>query len=265
MTSLPPIITLTTDFGADSPYVAQMKAVILSLSPAARIVDVTHSVPPQDIRQGAWTLEETAPYWPAGTIHVCVVDPGVGTERRLVYAEIGSGIYLAPDNGLLSRLACKHAPSTIIALENREFRLPVVSNTFHGRDILAPAAAHLSLGLDPYRLGPTLDRLVEIPWAEVSVMPGKIKGTVRSIDSFGNLITDIAADKLADVPTDPERVRIKCDEHETQGLFKTYADQPQMTLVAVIGSSGYLELAIVGDSAAIMLGVRAGAPISVEW
>jgi len=96
-------------------------------------------------------------------------------------------------------------------------------------------------------------------------MPGKIKGEVRSIDSFGNLITDVPADKLADVPTDPDRVRIKCDEHETQGLFKTYADQPQMTLVAVIGSSGYLELAIVGDSAAMMLGVRAGAPVSVEW
>lgn len=265
MTASASLITLTTDFGADSPYVAQMKAVILSLNPTAQIVDVTHSVPPQDIRRGAWTLEEAGPFWPAGTIHVCVVDPGVGTSRRLVYAEIGSGRYLAPDNGLLSRLARKHGVSTIIALERRQFMRPDVSNTFHGRDILAPVAAHLSLGLDPHRLGPTIDRLVEFPWAEVSVMPGKIKGEVRSIDSFGNLITDIEAAKLADVPTDPDRVRIKCDEHETQGLFKTYADQPQMTLVAVIGSSGYLELAIVGDSAAIMLGVRAGAPISVEW
>ncbi|MCE9604009.1 MAG: SAM-dependent chlorinase/fluorinase [Planctomycetia bacterium] len=265
MTPLPPVITLTTDFGADSPYVAQMKGVILSLNPAARIVDVTHSVPPQDIRQGAWTLAEVAPFWPPGTIHIAVVDPGVGTDRELVCAAIGEAWYLAPDNGLLSRLAMARPPSTIIALESRQFRLSPVSNTFHGRDILAPAAAHLSLGLDPHRLGPTLDRLMEIPWAEVSFMPGKIKGTVRSIDSFGNLITDVAADKLTDVPTEPDRVRIRCDEHETQGLFKTYADQPPMTLVAVIGSSGYLELAIVGDSAAIMLGVRAGAPISVEW
>ena len=96
-------------------------------------------------------------------------------------------------------------------------------------------------------------------------MAGKIQGTIRSIDSFGNLVTDIAADKLADVPTDPEQVRVRCDEHETQGLFKTYGDQPPMTLVAIIGSSGYLELAIVGDSAAMMLGVRAGAPVAVEW
>jgi S-adenosylmethionine hydrolase len=259
------LITLTTDFGADSPYVAAMKGVILSHNPAARIVDVTHSVPPQDVRQGAWVLEEAAPWWPAGTIHVCVVDPGVGTSRKMVCAVISDRLYLAPDNGLLSRLARRHKPTTIVALESRQYWLPTVSNTFHGRDILAPVAARLSLGLDPRELGPPLQELVDIAWSEVSVMPGKIKGTVRSIDSFGNLVTDIPADKLADVPTDPEKVRVQCDEHETQGLFKTYGDQPQMTLVAIIGSSGYLELAIVGDSAAMMLGVRAGTPVAVVW
>lgn len=259
------LITLTTDFGGDSYYVGVMKGVILSLNPAARVVDVTHAIPPQDIRAAAWTLEEVAPYWPKGTIHVVVVDPGVGTERGLVCAAIGDAWYLAPDNGVLSRLAMRSEPTTIVALSAPEYRLPQVSHTFHGRDILAPAAAHLSLGLDPRRLGPEVDRLVEFPWPEVSVMAGKIQGTIRSIDSFGNLVTDIAAEKLADVPTDPEKVRVRCDEHETQGLFKTYGDQPPMTLVAIIGSSGYLELAIVGDSAAMMLGVRAGTPVAVEW
>lgn len=264
-TPLTPLITLTTDFGRDSPYVAAMKGVILSHHPGARIVDVTHSIPPQDIRNAAWVLEEVAPHWPDGTIHVVVVDPGVGTARKMIYAAWKSACYLAPDNGVLSRLARRSPPTTIVALESRQYWLPTVSNTFHGRDILAPVAARLSLGLDPRALGPPLAKLVEIPWSEVSVMPGKIQGTVRSIDSFGNLVTDIAADKLADVPTDPEQVRVRCDEHETQGLFRTYGDQPQMTLVAIIGSSGYLELAIVGDSAQMMLGVRTGTPVSVIW
>ena len=124
----------------------------------------------------------------------------------------------APDNGVLSRLARRTAPTTIVALENREFWLPHVSNTFHGRDILAPVAARLSLGLDPRSMGPRLERLVEFAWTEVSVMPGRVEGTVRSIDSFGNLVTNIPADKLADAPSDGQ-VAHKCDEHETQGIF----------------------------------------------
>lgn len=262
---LPPLITLLTDFGADSPYVAAMKGVILSVNPHARVVDVTHSVPHQDVRRGAWTWEETAPWFPPGTIHVGVVDPGVGTSRRLVCAVIDGSPFLAPDNGLLDRLARRRAPATIVELSNREFWLPHVSNTFHGRDVLAPTAAHLSRGVDVAQLGPPVERLIELHWPEVLVMPGKIQGTVRSIDSFGNLITDVAADKLADVPTDPERVRIRCDEHETQGLFKTYGEQPPMTLVALVGSSGYLEMAIVNENASMMLGIRTGTPVTVEW
>jgi S-adenosylmethionine hydrolase len=261
----PPLITLLTDFGADSPYVAAMKGVIASLNPAARILDVTHSIPPQDIRTGAWTWEETLPYFPPGAIHVGVVDPGVGTARKMVCAVLGGSTYLAPDNGLLSRLARRFPPSTIVALTEPEYWLPRVSNTFHGRDMLAPVAARLSLGLDVAKLGPPVERLIELSWPEVVVMPGKIQGTIRSIDSFGNLISDVPAEKLADVPTDPERVRIRCDEHETQGLFRTYGDQPPMTLLAIIGSSGYLELAIVEENASIMLGIRPGTKVTVEW
>jgi S-adenosylmethionine hydrolase len=260
-----PLITLLTDFGADSPYVAAMKGVIATIHPAARVVDITHSIPHQNVRAGAWTWEETTPHFPRGTIHVGVVDPGVGTSRRLICAAIDGSLFLAPDNGLVGRLAMRSPPSTIVALTATEYWLPHVSNTFHGRDILAPTAARLSLGLDVARLGPPVERIVELSWPEVLVMPGKIQGTVRSIDSFGNLITDIAAEKLADVPTDPERVRIRCDEHETQGLFRTYGDQPPMTLLALIGSSGYLELAIVQENASMMLGIRTGTPVTVEW
>jgi len=261
----PPIITLLTDFGVDSPYVASMKGVILSIEPAARIVDLTHSIPPQDVRTAAWVWDEATRFFPPGSIHVGVVDPGVGTSRQLVCARIGESIFLAPDNGLLSRLALRAVPSTIVALTEPEHWLATVSHTFHGRDILAPVAARLSRGLAVERLGPSVERLMELSWPEVIVMPGKIQGTVRSIDSFGNLITDVPSDKLVDVPTDPERVRIRCDEHETQGLFKTYGEQPPMTLVAIVGSDGFLELAIVDENASLMLGIRPGTPITVEW
>ena len=144
-----PIITLTTDFGTGSPYVAAMKGVILSINPAATIVDISHAVPAQDIARGALVLEDTTPWFPADTIHVAVVDPGVGTERAILYARIGPQQYIAPDNGLLSRLMARTPPSLVLRLTEREYWLPEVSHTFHGRDIMAPVAARLSLGLDP--------------------------------------------------------------------------------------------------------------------
>lgn len=257
-------ITLTTDFGSDSPYVAAMKGVILSLDPAARLVDLTHAVPPQDVRAGALVLADVCRWFPPDTIHVAVVDPGVGTARALIYARIGAQQFLAPDNGLVSRLALRERPSTIIALTNRAYWLPQVSATFHGRDILAPVAAHLSLGVAPERLGQPLSSLVTLHWEEPRVTAGKIEGQVQAIDSFGNLITDITAQMLAGVPSGAETV-VACDDHETLGLYRTYADQPAMTFIALVGSSGHLELAIVGESAAAMLGVRIGAPVTVRW
>jgi S-adenosylmethionine hydrolase len=258
------LITLTTDFGVSSPYVAAMKGVILSINPAAKIVDLTHAIPPQDVRSGALTLVNTAPWFPPNTLHLAVVDPGVGTARELIYVQIGEQRYLGPDNGLFSRLAQLTPPTTIIAITQSRFWLPKVSNTFHGRDILAPVAARLSMGLAPEQLGPPRDSLVMLPWAEVVVADRKITGSIQSIDSFGNLITDISEDALASAPRGEETV-IECDEHETHGIFSTYGDQPEMTLIALVGSSGHLELAIVGDSAAIMLGVKVGTPVVVRW
>lgn len=258
------IIALTTDFGMGSHYVAAMKGVILSLNPRATLVDITHGVPPQDVRQGAWILADVAEYLPPGSIHVAVVDPGVGSRRKIVYAEIDQRGYVAPDNGLLSRLALRTPPTKIVAIQEPAYWLRRVSATFHGRDIMAPVAARLSLGLQPDCLGPPQDSLMQLDWSEVIVLPGRIEGTVRLVDSFGNLITDIPADALAGVPTD-ESVKVACDAHQTVGIFCTYADQPEMTLVALVGSSGYLELAIVGDSAAAMLGVGTGARVTITW
>jgi S-adenosyl-L-methionine hydrolase (adenosine-forming) len=188
----------------------------------------------------------------------------VGTARKIIFAEIGNQRFIAPDNGLLSRLALGCPPSTIIHITEREFWLPSVSATFHGRDIMAPVAARVGLGLDPARLGSVQDDLERLEWTEARVAGKRIEGTVQSIDSFGNLITDIAADALTNVPRG-EEVGIVCDEHETRGIFNTYGDQPEMTLIALVGSSGKLELAIVGDSAALMLGITIGTPITISW
>ncbi len=258
------VVTLTTDFGVGSPYVAAMKGVILSINPAATIVDITHDVPAQDIRRAAVVLDDAADWFPDGTVHVAVIDPGVGTERPIVYARIGSQRYVAPDNGVLGRLAERIPPSEVIRLENRAYWLPEVSNTFHGRDIMAPVAAHLSLGAEPAALGSAAEKVVRLSWPKVVFRPDRIDGAVLHIDSFGNLITNITSDMLANRPTD-ERACVVCNIYETWGIFHTYADKPSGMLVALIGSSGRLELAVVGDNAATRLGIRIGEPVVVAW
>jgi S-adenosyl-L-methionine hydrolase (adenosine-forming) len=262
--SHPPIITLTTDFGAGSRYVGTMKGVIYSIAPEVRLVDLTHTIAPQDVRGGAIALAEMAPWFPPETIHVAVVDPGVGSERAIVYARIGMQQFVAPDNGLLSRLAEREKPSKIVRIVEPRFWLPVVSATFNGRDIMAPVAARLSLGLSPDELGPMTTELAELTWSEAQRMANHIDGEVIEVDSFGNLITNITRDQLKGVPTD-ESVTVTCDDHVTQGIFSTYSDQPALTLVALIGSGDRLELAIVDESAAVMLGVKVGATVRVSW
>jgi len=258
------IITLTTDFSTGSPYVAAMKGVILSINPTVTLVDITHEVRPQDIRHGALVLGDVAHRFPPETIHLAVVDPGVGTERAIVYARIGRQQYIAPDNGLLWPASRRTPPSKLIRVAESEYWLQPVSATFHGRDIMAPVAARLSLGLQPERLGPPHQRLVELDWPEPEVTPGKIAGEVLDVDSFGNLITNITAEMLAGVPTQSQ-IRVTCDRHEVQGIASTYADQPPSELIALVGSSGRLELAVVGGSAAAALRVVVGAPVTVVW
>ncbi len=258
------IITLTTDFGTGSPYVAAMKGAILSTNPDVTLVDVTHDVPAQDVRHAAMVLDSVCPRFPRNSIHVAVVDPGVGTERAIVYARIEGRHYVAPDNGLLSRLTERHRPEQVIRLAEPEFWLPEVSNTFHGRDIMAPVAAHLARGLPPERLGPPQNDLVAIQWLRVHRGDRRIEGAVEQIDSYGNLITNVTVEMLEGRPTD-ERVCIICNIYETFGIYRTYAEHPPGTLVAIIGSTGQLELAVVGDNAASRLGIEIGMPVIVAW
>lgn len=259
-----PIITFTTDFGTGSRYVGAMKGVCLTINPDATLVDLTHSVPPQDVAAGALALAATTPWFPEGTIHVVVVDPGVGSDRPVIYAELGSQRYVLPDNGLLTSLASLHTPRKIVAIKNPAYWLPEVSATFHGRDIMAPVAARLSLGLEANLLGEVTADFVRLPTAKAVRVGQRIDGEVIEVDSFGNLITNITAEMLEGVPTGEGTV-IACGGHTTYGVFKTYSEQPAMTLVALVGSTGKLELAIVDDNAAAMLGVAVGTPVQLQW
>jgi len=258
------IITLTTDFGTGSPYVAAIKGVILSINPQVTLVDVTHEVRPQDVRHGALILDDVADRFPADAIHVAVVDPGVGTDRKILVAEIGGRHYVAPDNGLLSRLARRTPPSDVRELTEPRYWLDSVSATFHGRDVMAPVAAHLSLGLDPEKLGPPLAKLVMLDWPQPIVSSGRIEGEVLDVDSFGNLITNIDAELLAPLPAG-RPVRVRLGEHEVEGISSTYGDGPEGALIALVGSTGRLELALVAGSAAATLGARIGDRVIVRW
>jgi hypothetical protein len=241
-----------------------MKGVILSVNSAATIVDISHAVPAQDITRGALVLEDTTPWFPADTIHVAVVDPGVGTGRSILYARIGLQQYIAPDNGLLSRLMARTKASMVLRLTEAEYWLPKVSYTFHGRDIMAPVAAHLSRGLDPRKLGPAAGQLDLLDLPLPQVVDERIRGEVILIDSFGNLVTNISYDLLAGKPND-NRACVVCGIYETFGIYHTYGEQAPGMLVALIGSAGRLELAISGDNAAARMGVSVGTPVVVAW
>jgi len=267
---MPSILTLTTDFGTGSPYVAAMKGVVLSIHPAAQLIDLSHAIRPQQVRQAALLLAETTSLFPAGTLHVVVVDPGVGTARAIIYAEIGGQRYLCPDNGLLSlvlqrdRLAKSGTPTMIRRVTSEKYFRHPVSPTFHGRDIMAPIAAHLSLGLNPETLGPPFESPRDLTWPAAFKEANRISGEIVAVDAFGNLVTNITRDQLAGVPTGTE-TGIFCEDHETRGIFTTYADQPAMTLIALVGSNDCLELAIVNDSAAGLLGSDVGTPVEIRW
>jgi len=257
------IITLTTDFGRGSPYVAQMKGVILSICREVDLIDMTHAIAPQCVREGAVVLADTTARFPPGTIHVAVVDPGVGTPRRLVYAEIGGQRYLTPDNGLLSLVTRQSLPARLIGLENRAYWLPQTSHTFHGRDILAPVAAHLALGVDAAVLGPAVDMLVTLDWARPVKSGADIRGEVLYVDSFGNLITNISREEVAGLG-DLARVAVECGGRTIFGLVATYGTALPGEAIALFDSQGRLEIAISGGNAARQLDVRAGAAIHVS-
>jgi S-adenosylmethionine hydrolase len=254
-----PIITLTTDFGTASPYAASMKGVVLGLNPAARLVDLTHQIPPQDVRHAAFFLAAAVPCFPPEAIHVVVVDPGVGGARVLLYVEVGGRRLLAPDNGCWTLLEGAGSAHVIRLAEPRFWRQPV-SATFHGRDILAPVAGHLSLGVDPAQLGPRFDEWVRLTWHEPAASPEGLTGEVVFIDDYGNLITNIPGPAWAARPG-----RVTVGDRPVERRVRSYVEALPGMAVALVSSFGLLEVAVPFGSAARQLAAVVGTPVVVTW
>jgi hypothetical protein len=256
-----PLITLLTDFGNRDAYVASLKGVILSLNPAAVLVDLSHRVPPQDIRAGAFLLAEAAACFPPGSIHLAVVDPGVGSRRRALAARCRGHYWVGPDNGLFDFSFGRAPEPTIVSLENPAYFRPQVSATFHGRDIFAPVAAHLSLGVDLDRFGPRITDPVPLSFPEPVFGPSVIQGEIISVDRFGNLVSNIGTGDLTSWSKD-RQVRLKVGPLTIQGLARTYTDVAPGEFLALTGSHGFVEIACAQDNAARRL--QAGVGLALE-
>jgi S-adenosylmethionine hydrolase len=243
----PGILTLTTDFGAAGPYVAAMKGIVLGIAPGVQLVDVSHEIAPQNILEGAFVLAGIVDAFPPGTIHLAVVDPGVGTDRRLVAARVAEQWFVLPDNGLLSGVMRGRSAAEIREITNPAIRRPEVSATFHGRDILAPAAAHLLRGGEPADLGAARDKVIMLANFEPRADEAGVVGEVIFRDTFGNLITNVPAERLASTPADVWVIELAGERIE--GLQRAYAEQPPGTLIALAGSTGWIEIAVVNGDA----------------
>ncbi|MCX6028656.1 MAG: SAM-dependent chlorinase/fluorinase [Chloroflexi bacterium] len=251
-----PIITLTTDFGLTDSYVGAMKGVILGLCPDARLVDLSHDIAAQNVTQAAYVLAAAAPYFPAGTIHLAVVDPGVGGERWPLVVQTGRALCVGPDNGLFSPFLTEPG-ACAWALDRPEFWLPQVSRTFHGRDIFAPVAAHLARGVLPGQMGQLISDPVLLPLTEPVRHPdGHVTGQVIYADRFGNLITNVPAAWVA-----AGRWRVEIAGQQIAGIRAAYADAQRGELLALVSSGGTVEVAVREGSAAARLGVGVGAAV----
>lgn len=257
---MPAMITLCSDFGLQDGYVAAMKGVILSILPDATLVDISHEIEPQAIAQGAFVLESTCRFFPAGTVHLAVVDPGVGTARRPIAVRTARCTYIAPDNGLLALVLREEPALQAVTLSNPAYRRPDVSHTFHGRDIFAPAAAHLAAGVPLAAFGEDAGALVPLPLPEPQVRAdGAIEGHILHIDRFGNLVSDIPATLLAGRLD----FYVRVNGLTVHGLSATYADVPVGAALALIGSHGRLEIAVRNGSARERSGAALGAGVIV--
>jgi S-adenosyl-L-methionine hydrolase (adenosine-forming) len=258
-----PCITLLTDFGWRDTYVGQMKGVIAAINPDANVVDLTHDIAPQQITQGALALADAVDVFPPGTIHVAVVDPGVGSDRRLIAAEVGRQKFVCPDNGLLTFVWQRATQRRAVVLDEPRWWRTSVSNTFHGRDVFAPVAAAWSLGHELTQFGsPTDSPLVEVPVAEVAIRDSAVSGVVLTSDSFGNLITNI---ERRVIPVGATHVEIEIGGHHLSEIATCYADRAPGEALALFGSTERLEIAVVNGNAAERLNIQTGQPVEVRW
>jgi len=259
------IITLTTDFGLRDPYVAEMKAVILNISPNTVIVDVSHEIEKFNIRMGAYTMACAAPYFPTGTIHVAVVDPDVGTKRKAILVQTERAYFIEPDNGILALAARKQSIKHVYEISNRKLMLPNVSGTFHGRDIFAPAAAYLAKGVPPKEFGTELSEIEKPAFANVSRRASRLIGEIIHVDGFGNVITNFAAEDVESMKA-KVFINIKLNDVSLKLKFcRTYGDAKKQELLAIIGSHGFMEISMNKDNAAQKLKAKSGDKISLYF
>ena len=255
------LITLTTDFGQKDSFVGIMKGVIAGINPQAHIIDISHGIPPQDILAGALTLRHAVRYFPRGSIHVAVVDPGVGSARLPLLIEGDGNYFIGPDNGVLSLAGENVEPTHIVHLSNPAYHLKRTGTTFHGRDIFAPAAAHLSVGVSPMALGEALGNFVKLALPEVARQDRSIEGEIVYIDSFGNLFTNIREHDLTGLPRN--KLDIVVRSVTIRGLSQNYASAGVGEFLAVINSWDMLEIAAYKDNAQKRIGAKIGDRVEI--
>lgn len=256
------MITLLTDFGAEDGYVGAMKGVILSINPRAAIIDISHQIPPQDIMAGAFVLSQAAPFFPKGTIHMAIVDPGVGGKRRPILIRTDRYFFVGPDNGIFDIALQRENIKQKIHLTSRKYFLGYISSTFHGRDIFSPVAAYLSLGIDPALFGKNIKRAAKLDFKKPVARDGKITGRIIHIDRFGNLITNID-ERLLKMVFKNRPFKAKVSGAIIKKNLLSYAYAKENEAVSLIGSSGLLEISVKEKSASRALGIGRGGLVEV--
>ena len=257
------VITLLTDFGTKDHYVASMKGTILSINPKCTLIDITHHVSPHDINEGAFILANAYSFFPKGTIHLSVVDPGVGSPRRPILIVTPNYLFVGPDNGLFTFALKREKVKKVVTLTNQKFFLSHMSTTFHGRDLFAPVAAYLSLGVEPNKFGLELDSWVELDFEKPRIRGGKLIGEILHIDAFGNLISNINEEELFHFVKDHPFVN-RIGGRAIQGLKKGYWKGKRNEPMALIGSGGFLEISVREGNAQKMLKVKKGDRVTIE-
>ena len=257
------IITLLTDFGTRDHYVASMKGVILKINPRCTLIDITHQINPHDIQEGAFILANAYSSFPKGTIHLAVVDPEVGSARRPILLVTPNYFFIGPDNGLFTFAVARERVKRVVVLTNKKYFLPQISTTFNGRDLFAPVAAHLSLGVKPKTFGHEIKYWSKLHFPKVRMKKNELMGEIIHIDAFGNLITNIDAQQLLHFEKD-HSVVIKIGKRVIQGLKKGYWEGKKGELMALLGSGGFLEISVREGNAKKILKVEKGNRIIVN-
>lgn len=261
----PRVVTFTTDFGLQDPFVGIMHGVVLNIECTTRIVDICHSVPSFEVLDAAWTIAQSYRFFPARTVHVVVVDPGVGSARRPILAETDEHIFVAPDNGVLSLVEAREPKFTVRHITAERYFLQPVSQTFHGRDIFSPVAGWLSKGVTPSEFGPEISDYARLPLPSVEhVATNSLRGVVLKVDKFGNLITNLSEQEApALFAATPPNVKLLIAGQTITHVRRSYEEGSEHEFFAIIGSSGYLEIAARQSSAAEKLQAGVGTPVGV--